>query len=151
MEVILLEQIKKLGNIGDIVKVKNGYGRNYLIKFSKAMRATEQAKKEFNNKRDHIESENNKKRDEARRLAETLDNASFRITRQASEDGKLFGSVTVKDIALVIHQDKKIKLIPNDIHLPKPIKNVGEHNLKINLHPDVEISVNVVISHSDSQ
>src|ERR1700733_3495179 len=98
MEVILLERIGRLGTVGDVVKVKNGYGRNFLLPQKKAMRATKESKALFEAKRSEIEAQNAKTRTHAEKHAEKLKNASIRLVRQASEDGKLYGSVTVRDI-----------------------------------------------------
>lgn len=144
MEVILLERITRLGAVGDTVKVRNGYGRNFLIPMKKALRATEENKKVFEERRHIIEEQNAKARAEAEIYAKKIDGISIKMVRQASQEGKLYGSVTVKDIA------DALKEVGHDI--PKSqivqtvaIKSIGEYPVRIALHADVNATIKLNI------
>ena len=150
MEVILLERVGRLGTVGDVVKVKNGYGRNYLLPQKKAMRATPESKAIFEAKRHEIEANNESSRKEAEKHAKKLENVSVTLVRQASEDGKLYGSVTVRDIAEGLEaqghgiERKQLQLSAN-------LKNTGTYHFKVVLHPEVILSLplNIVRNESD--
>ena len=153
MEVILLEKISKLGNIGETVKVSDGYARNYLIPKKAAIRATEANKKVFEEKKDELEKANIKKIEEAKKVLELLPK-SIILFREASEQGALFGSVTSRDIVKEINELKKISLNAKDIILKSNIKNLGNYKVEIILHAEVTniIEVNVKnIEESESQ
>lgn len=145
MEVILLERITRLGGIGDVVKVRDGYGRNFLIPMKKALRASGENKKVFEERRHLIEEQNAKTRTEAEARAKTLDGLKLAIVRQASQEGKLYGSIAVRDIAEALeeagHDVPKSQIILSNI-----IKTTGEYNVRINLHAEVvaTVVVNVV-------
>jgi large subunit ribosomal protein L9 len=144
MEVILLERIARLGNMGDTVKVRNGFGRNFLIPMKKALRATEENKKIFEERRHIIEEKNNAARKEAETLAKKIEGISLKLVRQASQEGKLYGSVTVRDIADALkeagHVVPKSQIIQTTI-----IKTIGEYPVRINLHPEVTANVKLDI------
>ncbi|MAI02220.1 MAG: 50S ribosomal protein L9 [Rickettsiales bacterium TMED254] len=153
MEVILLEKISKLGNIGETVKVRDGYARNYLIPKKVAIRATEANKKVFEEKKDELEKANLKKIEEAKKVLELLPK-SIILFREASEQGALFGSVTSRDIVKEINELKKISLNAKDIILKSNIKNLGNYKVEVILHAEVTsiIEVNVKnIEESESQ
>ena len=153
MEVILLEKISKLGNIGETVKVRDGYARNYLIPKKAAIRATEANKKVFEEKKDELEKANIKKIEEAKKVLELLPK-SIILFREASEQGALFGSVTSRDIVKEINELKKISLNAKDIILKSNIKNLGNYKAEVILHAEVTsiIEVNVKnIEESESQ
>ncbi|MEQ1706340.1 MAG: 50S ribosomal protein L9 [Rickettsiales bacterium] len=144
MEVILLERIARLGTIGETVKVRNGYGRNFLIPMKKALRATEENKKIFEERRHIIEEKNNAARKEAEVLAKKVEGISIKLIRQASQEGKLYGSVTVRDIADALkeagHVVPKSQIIQTTI-----IKTIGEYPVRIILHPEVIANVKLDI------
>lgn len=150
MEVILLERIARLGGIGDVVKVKNGYGRNYLIPKKKALRASEESKKFFEERRHLIEEQNAKAKAEAETHAAKLSGTTLTLMRQASQEGKLYGSVTVRDIAEALkeagHDVPKSQII-----IAGSIKNVGDYPVKINLHAEVPATVTVSIVRSEHE
>lgn len=153
MEVILLEKISKLGNIGETVKVRDGYARNYLIPKKAAIRATEANKKVFEEKKDELEKANLKKIEEAKKVLELLPK-SIILFREASEQGALFGSVTSRDIVKEINELKKISLNAKDIILKSNIKNLGNYKAEVILHAEVTsiIEVNVKnVEESESQ
>jgi len=150
MDVILLERVAKLGHMGDIVRVKNGYARNFLLPGGKALRATEANKKHFESQRTHLETRNQEMRDSAAAIGERLDGQSFIIIRQAGETGQLYGSVSPRDIAEVaiaagfdIHR--------NQIALTTPIKTIGLHEVEVHLHPEVAVKIFVNIARSPAE
>ena len=149
MEVILLERIARLGNVGEIVKVKNGFARNFLIPMKKAMRATEDSKKLFEARRADIEADNAAKRSEAEIVAKKLEGISLSIVRQASQEGKLYGSVTVRDIAEAF-AEKGFDVPKSQIVLSQIIKTTGDYPLRVTLHADVVIPVTLSVVRVES-
>ena len=150
MEIILLERVEKLGAIGDIVNVKPGFARNFLLPRGKALRASEANKKKFEADRARIEAENAKRRDIARAEAKDVDGASVVMIRQASQTGQLFGSVASRDLAEVLVAGGH-KVNKNQIVLDKPIKTLGIHDVKVALHPEVIVMVKVNIARSPEE
>jgi large subunit ribosomal protein L9 len=150
MEVILLESVRKLGTVGAKVRVKDGYGRNYLIPRNKALRATKENLALFEQKKSIIESDNLTRREEAQNQAATIDNLMVSLIRQAGEDGRLFGSVTARDIANAIN-DKGYEIDRTSVLLNNPIKSSGIHNVTVSLHPEVNIQVKVNVARSDAE
>ncbi len=150
MDVILLERIARLGNMGEIVKVRNGYARNFLIPMKKAMRANEDSKKEFEARRHEIEAENAKSRAEAQVRADKIAGITLVITRQASQEGKLYGSVTIRDISealAAIGQDVPKSLIV----LSTIIKTLGEYPVRLNVHPEVVSTITLKVARIESE
>jgi large subunit ribosomal protein L9 len=150
MEVILLESVRKLGTVGAKVKVKDGYGRNYLIPRNKALRATKQNLAIFEQSKAEIESGNSAKRDEARTYAVNLDNIMISLIKQAGEDGRLFGSVTARDIVNALN-NQGLKIERNMVVLDNPIKNTGIHKITISLHPEVNVNVQVNVARTEAE
>lgn len=144
MDVILLERIDRLGGLGDVVKVKDGFARNFLLPQGKALRATDQNKARFERERDVLEKLNAEKRDAAASLADGLDGESVVLIRQAGESGQLYGSVTARDIAEEVTSDTRT-VTRGQVAMDQPIKTLGLHVVKIRLHPEViaEVTVNV--------
>lgn len=138
MQVILLEKVGRLGGVGDVVKVRPGYGRNFLIPQKKAVRATEANVLEFEKKRADLEKRNNELRAEAEKQAKKMDKLSVKIVRQASEDGKLYGSITVRDVADAL-KEKGFDIERRLIDLNQVIKSLGLFTATITLHPEVKI------------
>jgi large subunit ribosomal protein L9 len=151
MEVILLERIHRLGNMGDVVKVRDGFARNFLIPQKKALRATEASKKEFEAKRAEIEAKNAASRATAETAAKKYENLSIALVRQASEEGKLYGSVTLRDIADVL-KNQGFDVTRSQIVLKDVIKTTGSYTAFVQLHPEVQapITVNVVRNESEA-
>src|ERR1700733_14205075 len=145
MQIILLEKVVNLGNLGDIVRVKDGYARNFLIPGKKARRATKDAIAEFEVRRADLEKVAAEKLAAATALGEKLSGATVQISQKAGVDGRLFGSVTNADIAEALK--KQGYDVPKAaVRMPQgPLKNVGEHQLKIALHSDVVVTVNVTV------
>ncbi len=147
MEIILLERIAKLGQMGEIVRVRDGYARNYLLPRGKALRATEANKQRFENERAQLEARNLERRQEAEKIAEQLDGTSYVVIRQAAETGQLYGSVSTRDIAeAVTAQGVTIARAQVDLHLP--IKTIGMHAVHIALHPEVDVTVTMNVARS---
>ena len=151
MNIILLEKIKKLGNIGDEVKVKSGYARNFLVPNKKALYATSENKKYFEEKKTEIKSQNDKLIKDAKEKLKTLSGQEVTLIRAASDSGQLFGSVSTKDIVNSL-AEKNISILKNEIDLNKSIKNLTYEKVTINLHPEVscEIILNVARSSEEA-
>lgn len=152
MDVILLERVAKLGQMGDVVKVKPGFARNFLLPQKKALRATEANKKHFETQRVHLEAVNLQRRQEAEAVAGKMKGFSVVLIRQASEALQLYGSVSARDIADAA-AGKDVKIERRQIELDKPIKTLGLHAVHIALHPEVmvEITVNVARSADEAE
>jgi large subunit ribosomal protein L9 len=147
MKVILLERVDRLGAIGDVVSVKDGFARNFLLPRSKALRATASNLKVFEAQRHLIEARNADARGAAERVAEKLDGASYVLIRQAGESGHLYGSVTGKDVADAAAADG-VKIERSWVVLDKPIKNLGVHAVRVRLHAEVAVTVHVNVARS---
>ena len=150
MQVILLERIGRLGQMGDIVTVKDGYARNYLLPQGKALRATEPNKERFEKERVQLEARNLELKTEAEGVAGKLDNESFVTIRQAGDTGQLYGSVSTRDIADLISASG-FSVARHQVQLDKPIKVLGVHPLRITLHPEVIVTVNVNVARSEDE
>ncbi len=145
MEVILLERIHKLGQMGEVVKVRNGFGRNYLIPQGKALNATKAALADFEKRRVQLEARNLELKAEAQKLAASVDGRSVVQIRQAGEAGNLFGSVSARDIAAALTADG-VSIDHHQIRLEQPIKTSGLHPVIVALHPEVEVTVTVNVA-----
>ena len=150
MDVILLERVEKLGNIGDVVNVKPGFARNFLLPNNKALRASEANKKRFEANRAHIEAENAGRRDVAMEESKSIDGKSIILIRQASNTGQLYGSVATRDLAEALTADGA-HVTRNQVVLDKPIKALGVYSVKISLHPEVSVTVTVNIARSPEE
>jgi large subunit ribosomal protein L9 len=145
MQVILLEKVANLGNLGDIVKVKDGFGRNFLIPQGKAKRATDSNKAEFEAKRAELEKQQVALLDAAKERSKALNGFTLVVTQKAGVDGKLFGSVTNTDIAEGLTA-KNIKVVKAEIRMPNgPLKTVGQHQVTIALHHDVTVDITIEV------
>ncbi|WP_295733642.1 50S ribosomal protein L9 [uncultured Bartonella sp.] len=147
MDVILLERIARLGQMGDTVSVKDGFARNFLFPQGKALRANEANKKKFENERAQLEARNLERKSEAQQVADKLDGKTFVVIRSAGETGQLYGSVSTRDIADVITADG-FSIIRTQVELNHPIKSIGLHNVAVNLHPEVQVNVTINIARS---
>lgn len=148
MEVILLERIEKLGNMGDVVNVKPGFGRNFLLPQEKALRATKANLARFEAEREYLEQRNADNRDKATKDGEKLDGTKVVLIRKASDTGNLYGSVSARDIAEKL-EEKGVKR--NMIVLEQPIKALGLHDVKVKLHPEVLVAVQVNVARSEDE
>jgi large subunit ribosomal protein L9 len=145
MEVILLERVAKLGQMGEVVRVKDGFARNFLLPRGKALRATEENRARFETMKVELEARNLELKSEAEKVSSKLNGQSFTVLRQAAEGGQLYGSVSPRDIA-VLATDKGFALSRNQIALNTPIKTIGLHKVPITLHPEVEVSINITVA-----
>ncbi|MEN3348684.1 MAG: large subunit ribosomal protein [Bradyrhizobium sp.] len=147
MEVILLERVAKLGQMGEVVRVRDGFARNFLLKRGKALRATEANRARYDGMKAELEANNIQAKGEAAKVAEKIDGRDIVIIRQASESGQLFGSVSVRDIVLALAADG-ITVARPQVWLDSPIKAIGRQKVTIAVHPEVETSVNVTVARS---
>jgi large subunit ribosomal protein L9 len=150
MEVILLERVEKLGGIGDVVTVKNGFARNYLLPNKKALRANEANRKVFEANRAKIESDNADRRSDAEKASKDVDGKTVKLIRQASNTGQLYGSVSARDIVEAL-EGEGAKVAKNQVVLDRPIKNIGVHDVKVALHPEVSVTVKVNVARSPEE
>ena len=150
MDVILLERVEKLGQIGDVVTVKAGFARNYLLPRKKALRANEANRKVFEANRATIEADNANRRAEAEKDSKGIDGKSVTLIRQASNTGQLYGSVSVRDIVEALEADG-VKVAKNQVVLDKPIKAIGVNTVKVALHPEVSVTISVNVARSPEE
>ena len=150
MEVILLERISRLGQMGDTVKVKDGFARNFLLPKGKALRANEANKKKFEGQRGQLEARNLERKTEAQAIAEKLDGKSFIAVRSAGETGQLYGSVSTRDIADILTAEG-FTVARTQVELNQPIKAIGLVNIAIALHPEVEVTITLNIARSTEE
>jgi large subunit ribosomal protein L9 len=150
MEVILLERVEKLGAIGDVVTVKNGFARNYLLPRKKALRANESNKKLFEAQRAQIEADNASRRTEAEAASKGVDGKTVQLIRQASNTGQLYGSVSARDIVEALDAEGA-KVTKSQVVLDRPIKGIGMHEVKVALHPEVSVTIKVNVARSPEE
>lgn len=150
MQIILLERVPKLGQMGDVVSVKPGYARNFLIPGGKALRATKGALADFEKRRTQLEARNLERKQEAEAAAKKVEGQSVTLLRQASESAQLYGSVSARDIAMAF-AEAGINLDRQQIRLDQPLKTLGLHKVTVALHPEVEVTVKVNIARSQEE
>ena len=150
MEVILLERIARLGQMGDVVRVRDGYARNFLLPQGKALRANEDNRKQFESERVQFEARDLERRQEAEAVAGKLNGQSFVLVRQAGETGQLYGSVTARDLAEAMDAGG-FSVNRSQIALNQPIKTIGMHTVLIALHPEVEAHIIVNVARSEDE
>lgn len=150
MEVILLQRIEKLGKMGDVVNVRTGYARNFLLPKKVALRATKENIAHFNTQKEALESLNLKHKDEAEVMAKRLEGTMVTLIRQASEGGQLYGSVSARDIAEACKQEHVTK---SNVRIDHPIKTLGIHTVRVQLHPElaINLAVNVAMSEDEAK
>jgi len=150
MDIILLERIEKLGAIGDVVSVKNGYARNFLLPNGKALRANESNRKVFEANREKIEADNAERRTVAEKDSKGIEGATIQLIRQASNAGALYGSVSARDLAEALEAQGH-KIAKNQIVLNRPIKSIGLQDVRISLHPEVSVTIHVNVARSPEE
>jgi large subunit ribosomal protein L9 len=150
MEVILLQRLAKVGQMGDVVRVRDGYARNYLLPSGKALRATAANRARFEQERAQLEARNLEQKNEAARVAETLEGKSFLMIRPAGETGQPYGSVSTRDIAAAITEGG-VSVARQQVVLNTPIKTIGLYTVPVSLHPEVEVSVTVNVARSTEE
>src|SRR5215467_4212958 len=147
MEVILLERVAKLGQMGEIVKVRDGFARNFLLKRKKALRATAENKAKYEGMKAELEANNLQAKSEASKAAEKIEGHEIIIIRQASESGQLFGSVSVRDIVAAL-ETEKVHVARPQVWLDAPIKVIGQQKVMIAVHPEVQAPNNLIVARS---
>jgi len=150
MEVILLERIEKLGQMGDVVKVKDGFARNFLLPQKKALRASEDNLAYFEKEKVTLEANNLKQKQEAEVILTKLDDFNLIIIRQAGETGQLYGSVNTNDVKTSLNENGFV-VEKNQVKLAKPIKELGIHKVSVKLHPEVQAIISVIVSRTESE
>ena len=151
MEIILLERIEKLGAIGDVVTVKDGYARNYLLPNKKALRSNNANKKVFEANRAKIEADNAARRSDAEKAAEGVNGKQIVLIRQSSNAGHLYGSVAVRDVVEALHADGITNVTKAMVVLERPIKTLGVFDVKVALHPEVAVTITVNVARSPEE
>jgi large subunit ribosomal protein L9 len=150
MEVILLERVAKLGQMGEVVKVRDGFARNFLLKRKKALRATAENRARYDGMKAELEANNLQAKSEASKAAEKIEGTQIIIIRQASESGQLFGSVSVRDIVVALEAEK-IHVSRPQVWLDAPLKAIGQQKVTIAVHPEVEATINVIVARSTDE
>ena len=151
MKIILLEKVEKLGSLGDQVEVKNGYARNYLLPTGKALRASEENIKYFEEKASDLKKKNDKDVKEANKFLDKITGKTFVVIRQAGENGQLFGSVTTRDIANLLKDNGIDQIKKNQVSLIEPIKALGIIDVKVNLHAEVSTTIKINIARTEEE
>ena len=151
MQVILLENIIKLGKIGDLVKVKNGYWRNFLLRTGKAIRASKKNISLVNKQKDELNKKNNEIKLEFVKIANKIKNKTLKFIKEAKDNGDLYGSVKPKEVSNAFIKDLKVEIIPSQIDLKQEINKIGKYNISINLHSEVSANVVINVEKIDSQ
>jgi large subunit ribosomal protein L9 len=150
VQVILLERIERLGQMGDVVNVKPGFARNFLLPQKKALRATKQNLEVFETRKAQLVVDNLKRRDEAQKVAEKMTGLTVAMVRQAGESGQLYGSVNARDIAEAVDQ-AGFTINRAQVVIDRPIKTIGVHSVRVSLHPEITISVGVSVAPSQDE
>lgn len=150
MEVILLERVVKLGQMGEVVKVKDGFARNYLLKRGKALRATADNRAKYDGMKADLEARNIAAKAEAAKVAEKIEGQNVIILRQASETGQLFGSVSIRDIVAAF-EVQKVAIDRSQVLLDAPIKTIGKHEVIVAVHPELDTHISVTVARSEDE
>ena len=150
MEVILLERVARLGQMGDVVRVKDGFARNFLLPRGKALRATDDNRSRFESMKSELQARSAAQKTEAAGVGDKLNGKSFTVLRQASEAGQLFGSVSPRDLVRLI-SDAGFPVNRNQIALNTPIKSIGQHTVPLALHPDIETAITVIVARNNDE
>ena len=151
MELILVENILNLGKIGDKVKVKNGYGRNYLLPNGKALRLNKENLEFVNKKKDELNKKNNEIKKEFKLIAEKINNKTLNFFKESKDNGELYGAIKPKEIANAFLNDLKIDIKPSYIVLKKDINNIGDYNVDINLYSEVSAKVKIIVKKTENK
>ena len=145
MEVVLLENIKNLGQIGDIVNVKRGHGRNFLIKYGKALKASEENIALVNKKKTELNAKNIELKKNAKKVYDIINNSKYKFSKRAKENQELYGSIKPLELSKVIEDLNKVKIKPSQIDFAKEIKKIGSYDAKINLHAEVQAKIHIEV------
>ena len=145
MEVILLENIKTLGQIGDVVDVERGHGRNYLIKYGKALKASKENIDLVNKKKAELNQKNLKLKKNAKKIFDIINHTNYKFSKRAKENGELYGSIKPMEISKAIENTNKMEIKPSQIDLGKEIKKIGSYEAKIDLHAEIQAKIHIVV------
>ena len=145
MEIILLENIKNLGNIGDIVNVERGHGRNFLIKYGKALKASKENIELVNQKKTQLNEKNLEIKKEAKKIYDIINNTKYKFSKRAKENGELYGSIKPLDLTKAIENKHKLEIKPSQIDLGKEIKKIASYEAKINLHAEIQAKIHIEV------
>ena len=145
MNVVLLENIKNIGQIGDVVNVKRGHGRNFLIKYGKALKASKENIDLVNRKKDELNEKNLKLKRSARKIYDIINLTKYKFSKRAKENNELYGSIKPMELSKTINNLKKIEIKPSQIDLSKEIKKIGSYEAKINLHAEIQAKIHIEV------
>ena len=145
MEIVLLENIKNLGKIGDIVKVKRGYGRNFLIKYGKALRSSKTNIQLVNEKKIELNKKNVTLKKNAKKIYDVINNKNYKFAKRVKDNNELYGSIKPKELSKTIEETEKIEIKPSQIELNNEINKIGSYNAKINLHAEVQAIIHIEV------
>ena len=145
MNVVLLENIKNLGQIGDVVDVKRGHGRNFLIKFGKALKASKGNIDLVNKRKAELDQKNLKLKKSAKKILDVINHTNYKFSKRAKENGELYGSIKPMEISKAVENTHKIEIKPSQIDLVKEIKQIGSYEAKINLHAEIQAKIHIVV------
>ena len=145
MEVVLLENIKNLGQVGDVVDVKRGHGRNFLIKFGKALKASKENIDLVNKRKAELNQKNLILKKDAKKILDVINHANYKFSKRAKENGELYGSIKPMEISKAIENTNKIEIKASQIDLVKEIKKIGSYEAKINLHAEIQAKIHIVV------
>ena len=151
MEVVLLENIKNLGKIGDIVKVRRGHGRNFLIKFGKALKASKINIEIVNKKKKELNEKNLSLKKDAKKIYDIINTKKYKFTKRAKDNSELYGSIKPKELSKTIENTDKIEIKPSQIDLDKEIKKIGLYVAKINLHAEIQAIIHIEVVKLDEE
>ena len=151
MEVVLLENIKNLGQIGDIVKVKRGHGRNFLIKYGKAMKASKENIELVNKKKSELNEKNLELKRSAKKIFDVVNSSKYKFSKMSKENGELYGSIKPLELSKAIENTNKIKIKPSQIDLNKEIKKIGFYEAIINLHAEVQAKIHIEVVKTENK
>ena len=146
MEVVLLENIKNLGKIGDVVKVKRGYGRNFLIKYGKALRSSKTNIQLVNEKKIELNKKNVTLKKNAKKIYDVINNKNYKFAKRVKDNNELYGSIKPKELSNTIEETDKIEIKPSQIDLNNEINKIGTYNAKINLHAEVQAIIHIEVA-----
>ena len=145
MEIVLLENIKNLGQIGDVVGVKRGHGRNFLIKYGKALKASKENIDLVNKKKAELNQKNLKLKKDAKKIFDIINHTNYKFYKRAKENGELYGSIKPMEVSKAIENINKMEIKPSQIDLGKEIKKIGSYEAKINLHAEIQAKIHIVV------
>ena len=150
MQIILLENIMKLGKIGDQVEVKNGFGRNYLLRQGKALRASKENVELVSKKKVELNEKNEESKKQFKEIADKITNKTLKFNKESKENGELYGSIKPKEVSNAFRDMLKVEINPSQIDLRQEITRVGKYKINVNLHAEVTASVNLIVDKTDS-